>query len=137
MAQGTIIFRLRATERIGSGHAYHCLQLADELADQHIRFLFVDCDPWVAPLIAEHGYQYRHETDLAQDLHELAPAGPRLVVNDVLDTTEHEILIQRTAGFRVVNIEDLGPERDWPTGSSTRSTRPKARVSTWPGVPRT
>ena len=32
-----------------------------------------------------------------------------MVVNDVLDTSEHEVLVQRSAGYRVVNIEDLGP----------------------------
>jgi spore coat polysaccharide biosynthesis predicted glycosyltransferase SpsG len=30
-------------------------------------------------------------------------------VNDVLDTSEPEVLVQRSSGFRVVNIEDLGP----------------------------
>ncbi|MBV9818700.1 MAG: hypothetical protein JOZ07_10155 [Solirubrobacterales bacterium] len=109
MGQGTVVFRLRATRRVGSGHAYHCLQLADELADQRVHFLLTGCDPWVQALVEEHGHQCRHEQDLAADLQALAPTGPRLVVNDVLDTTEHEILIERTAGFRVVNIEDLGP----------------------------
>ena len=27
----------------------------------------------------------------------------------MLDTTEREVLIQRAAGYRVVNVEDLGP----------------------------
>ena len=39
---------LRANARVGSGHIYHCLQLADELADQQLCFLLVDCDPFVA-----------------------------------------------------------------------------------------
>ena len=35
--------------------------------------------------------------------------GRRVLVNDVLDTTEEEVLLQRSLGFKVVNIEDLGP----------------------------
>ena len=108
--RGTVVFRLRANARVGSGHIYHCLQLADELADQHLRFLLVDCDPFVHELIEEHGYEHRTECDLAADLEAIAGGeGARLVVNDVLDTTAREVLVQRAAGFRVVNIEDLGP----------------------------
>ena len=107
--RGTVVFRLRANTRVGSGHIYHCLQLADELADQRLCFLLVDCDPFVSELIDEHGYERRTETDLTADLAALVGDGPGLVVNDVLDTTEREVLIQRAAGYRVVNVEDLGP----------------------------
>lgn len=111
IGRGTVVFRLRANARVGSGHIYHCLQLADELADQQLCFLLVDCDPFVATLIEEHGYPHRAETDLARDLDALASdgVGPKLVVNDVLDTSEREVLAQRAAGYRVVNVEDLGP----------------------------
>jgi CMP-N-acetylneuraminic acid synthetase/spore coat polysaccharide biosynthesis predicted glycosyltransferase SpsG len=107
--QGTVIFRLRANTEIGSGHIYHCLQLADELADQRLHFLLRDCDPFVYRLIEENGYTHRTETDLAEDLSALRGPEGNVVVNDVLDTTEREILIQRSGGFRVVNVEDLGP----------------------------
>lgn len=107
--RGTVVFRLRANQRIGSGHVHHCLQLADELADQRLCFLLVDCDEFVGRLVDEHGYPHRAETDLAADLEALSDGGPMLVVNDVLDTTEREVLVQRAAGCRVVNVEDLGP----------------------------
>lgn len=109
LEQGTVVFRLRANATVGSGHLYHCLRLADELADQRLRFLLRDCDAFVSDLLAEDGYVFRTETDLAADLQALAGPGPKLVVNDVLDTTEGEVLAQRTADFRVVNVEDLGP----------------------------
>jgi CMP-N-acetylneuraminic acid synthetase/spore coat polysaccharide biosynthesis predicted glycosyltransferase SpsG len=107
--QGTVIFRLRANSRVGAGHIYHCLELADELADQRLRFLLRDCDPFVEALVSEHGYSFLTETDLATDLAVLAGPGRNLVLNDVLDTTEREVLVERSAGFSVVNIEDLGP----------------------------
>jgi CMP-N-acetylneuraminic acid synthetase/spore coat polysaccharide biosynthesis predicted glycosyltransferase SpsG len=107
--QGNVVFRLRANSKVGSGHMYHCLQLADELADQQLSFLLRDCDPFVYDVIADHGYSTRTEVDLAADLAELAAPGNNLIVNDVLDTHEREVLIERAAGWRVVNIEDLGP----------------------------
>ena len=107
--QGTIVFRLRANSRVGSGHLFHCLQLADELHDHRLRFLLHDCDPFVGDLLAERGHQSRPETDLRRDLEELAGSVANLVVNDILDTTEQDVLVERSLGFKVVNIEDLGP----------------------------
>lgn len=107
--QGTIVFRVQATQKIGSGHVHHCLQLADELADQRLRFLLKDCDPFVGELLDEHGYEHLTETDLAADLGALAGAGSNLIVNDVLDTTVADVLAQRAAGWKVVNVEDIGP----------------------------
>jgi CMP-N-acetylneuraminic acid synthetase/spore coat polysaccharide biosynthesis predicted glycosyltransferase SpsG len=109
LEQGTVVLRLRANARVGSGHVHHCLQLADELADQRTRFLLCDCDPFVEELVLEHGHEPRTEWDLRADLCTLAGPARNVVVNDVLDTTEREVLLQRTLGFRVVNIEDLGP----------------------------
>ncbi len=107
--RGSIVFRLQANRRIGSGHVYHCLQLADELADQDLRFLLQDCDEFVADLVDAHGYPWRTETDLAADLEALRQPGANLVVNDKLETSEEEVLTQRALGYRVVNVEDLGP----------------------------
>jgi CMP-N-acetylneuraminic acid synthetase/spore coat polysaccharide biosynthesis predicted glycosyltransferase SpsG len=109
LESGTVIFRVRANAKIGSGHAHHCLQVADELADQRLVFLLRECDPFAEELVADHGYQFRTETDLQADLCALSGPGVTVVVNDVLNTTEHEVLLQRALGLRVVNIEDLGP----------------------------
>jgi spore coat polysaccharide biosynthesis predicted glycosyltransferase SpsG len=59
--------------------------------------------------LAERGYDFRPETDLRRDLEVLAGGVTTLVVNDVLDTNEQDILTQRSLGFKVVTIEDLGP----------------------------
>ena len=108
MARGTVVFRICANRRVGSGHLHHCVQLADELADHRLRFLLRDCDAFAAELLDEHGYEHRTESDLSSDLAALAGPASNLVVNDVLDTSEEEVLIERAAGYRVVNVEDLG-----------------------------
>jgi spore coat polysaccharide biosynthesis predicted glycosyltransferase SpsG len=101
----SIVFRVRANREIGAGHIYNCLDIAERFPDHRVTFL-MRCEPW-----AERIVQYRREDalvelDLARDLEILCP---QIVVNDVLDTTEREILIQRELGCRVVCIEDLGP----------------------------
>jgi CMP-N-acetylneuraminic acid synthetase/spore coat polysaccharide biosynthesis predicted glycosyltransferase SpsG len=109
LEEGTVVLRLRANTIVGSGHLFHCLQLAEELVEQRVRFLLVDCDPFVAEHLEERGFPHRVETDLGADLAALKGPGRSLVVNDVLDTTEAEVLLERSLGFAVVNIEDLGP----------------------------
>lgn len=109
LEQGSVVFRLRANRGVGSGHLQHCLQLAEELVDQRLSFLLVDCDPFVDELLQERGYPFRRETDLAFDLEALRGAGRNLVVNDLLDTNEKDVLVERSLDFLVVNIEDGGP----------------------------
>lgn len=109
LEQGTVVFRLRANATVGSGHLFHCLQLAEELSDQRLRFLLSDCDPFVAQELDRRGYKYLEESVLSENLAELAATDRRVIVNDVLDTSEQDVLLERTAGYAVVNIEDLGP----------------------------
>jgi CMP-N-acetylneuraminic acid synthetase/spore coat polysaccharide biosynthesis predicted glycosyltransferase SpsG len=109
LARGTVVFRVQASGKVGSGHLHHCLQLADELADHDLWFLLRDCDEFVSELLDRYGYRWREERELTSDLRELAGPGPNLVVNDVLDTEEQDILAERALGFKVVNVEDLGP----------------------------
>lgn len=109
LEQATIVFRLRANHRVGSGHLFHCMQLAEELDDQQLAFLLVDCDSFVSEMLDARGFRWRAETDLPTDLAAIRGDRTNVVVNDVLDTHEKEILQQRAAGFLVINIEDLGP----------------------------
>jgi CMP-N-acetylneuraminic acid synthetase/spore coat polysaccharide biosynthesis predicted glycosyltransferase SpsG len=109
LERGTVVFRLTANRIVGSGHLYHCLQLAEELHDQRLRFLLRDCDPLARELIEARCHEARDETDLAADLRALAGPNRNVVVNDVLDTSEGDVLAERGEGYSVVNIEDLGP----------------------------
>jgi CMP-N-acetylneuraminic acid synthetase/spore coat polysaccharide biosynthesis predicted glycosyltransferase SpsG len=107
--RGAVVFRLRANTIVGSGHLFHCMQLADELADQHLAFLLKDCEDFVVETLDSHGYAYRIEGDLESDLRALSEPSRNVIVNDVLDTSEEDILVEKARGYVVVNIEDLGP----------------------------
>ena len=115
--QGTVVFRLRANARVGSGHLYHCLQLADELADQRLRFLLGDCDPFVDELLdrARLRLPPRDATSRG-DLEALRGPGRNVVVNDVLDTTE-----ARGAGASGRRVQ----------GGQRRGPRPRRRLADW------
>jgi CMP-N-acetylneuraminic acid synthetase/spore coat polysaccharide biosynthesis predicted glycosyltransferase SpsG len=109
LERATVVFRLTAHSRVGSGHLFHCLQLAEELDEHDIRFLLRDCDPFVGETLTARGHEWATEGVLREDLERARGTGTNLIVNDILDTTEHDVLEQRAAGYLVVNIEDLGP----------------------------
>ena len=107
--RGLIIFRLEANRSIGTGHLHHCLQLAEGLDHHKIVFLLRNCDEFAWKLIEDRGWDYRIERDLNSDLKKLSNLARKLIINDVLDTSEEEILIEKINGFKIMNIEDLGP----------------------------
>lgn len=106
--RGLVVFRLRANRRIGLGHLYHCLALAEELQSHDVHFLLADCDEAVTSLVAHAGWPHDEEQDLARQLASLGSEQARVLVNDVLDTGPADVLPALQLGWRVVNIEDLG-----------------------------
>jgi CMP-N-acetylneuraminic acid synthetase/spore coat polysaccharide biosynthesis predicted glycosyltransferase SpsG len=107
--RGRAVLRLTANRLTGGGHLFHCLELAEELEDHEIIFLLSRCDPFVAELLDERGFEHRDERDLHADLTELRGERTAVLVNDILDTEDADVLVARSLGYRVVNIEDLGP----------------------------
>lgn len=109
--QGRIVFRISANWEVGSGHLWSCLALAEELSEHDCAFLLWKCDPFVTEMLDARGYRWIHGTDdLRGDLEALRNGSKRnLLVNDMLDTTEEDVLIARTVGYKVVNVDDLGP----------------------------
>lgn len=104
-----VVLRMTANSRVGSGHLFHCLLLAEELPQHDIAFLLRDCDDFVLRTLEDRGFPYFVESDLVKDLYRLRGSAQRaLIVNDVLDTTEEDLVLERQAGFKVVSIEDLG-----------------------------
>ena len=108
--QGRIIFRLSANWEVGSGHLWSCLALAEELTEHDVAFLLWKCDPFVTEMLDARGYRSMTQgDDLRSDLETLKNGSSRnLLVNDMLDTTEEDVLIPRALGYKVVNVNDLG-----------------------------
>jgi spore coat polysaccharide biosynthesis predicted glycosyltransferase SpsG len=106
--RGLVIFRLTANKTVGSGHLFHCLQLAEQLDHHKILFVLKNCDDFVAELLREQGRDFEIEIELEDVLRSYASFDKKIVVNDILDTERSEILLEKFYGFKVLNIEDLG-----------------------------
>ena len=116
--EGDVVFRIRGELAVGSGHLVHCLQLAEELSDQRLHFLVRgEAGDFAEKALGDRNYSWRRETNLLDDLQEIVREGqPRVLVNDILDTTVEDVLAPKALGFGVVNIEDLGEgarHADW------------------------
>ncbi len=111
--QGRIVFRISANWEVGSGHLWSCLALAEELTEHNCAFLLYRCDPFVTEMLDARGYEWMAQgDDLRSDLDTMKNqngSSRNLLVNDMLDTTEEDVLIARTLGYKVVNVDDLGP----------------------------
>ena len=107
--RGLVVFRFEANKVVGTGHMYHCLQLAEGLDHHEIIFLLRNCDEFAIDLLRDRGWNFQVEVDLGSDLSQMPNSNRKVVVNDVLDTEVSEILTERLHGFKIVNIEDLGP----------------------------
>ena len=107
--RGTVVFRVRANRSVGYGHLYHALSLAEELQSHEIRFLLRDCDREIEEILGARGWSWISEADPTTSLDDPTMTGSRVLVNDILDTTPEDVLPALILGYRVVNIEDLGP----------------------------
>lgn len=102
-----LIFRVIGNKQNGMGHIYRALSLAHEITDHEILFV---CDTENSVAVNKlTGYDYWlgiYEPDQVVD--KIIELKPDLVVNDILSTTEADILPLQETGIKVVNFEDLG-----------------------------
>ena len=102
-----IVFRVIGNEKVGMGHIYRALSLAHEITDHEIIFAS-DIENTVA-VNKLAGYDYWldiYESDkIVEDIINLKPD---LVVNDILSTSEADVLPLQQNGIKVINFEDLG-----------------------------
>lgn len=106
--QGLVLFRLTANKTVGSGHLFHCLQLAEQLDHHKIVFILKECDEFVEKLLLEQGREFIIELNIENVLKNFSEHRKKIIVNDVLDTEPNEIIVEKSLGFKVLNIEDLG-----------------------------
>jgi CMP-N-acetylneuraminic acid synthetase/spore coat polysaccharide biosynthesis predicted glycosyltransferase SpsG len=95
LAQKRIEFHVAAGQKVGAGHVYRCLALADEVSHHRVRFADLPT-AWAQELVHARGH------------HAGGWAHPDLVVFDTLDTTERQVADAKAAGAKVITLEDLG-----------------------------
>lgn len=104
----TILFCLTGYNEIGLGHVYNCLILASEILNHPVVFLVDKKSRLAFDKISASNYKVymQEEEDILQDIDKY---NPYLVINDRLDTDAQYIQALKDKGYKVLNIEDLGP----------------------------
>jgi spore coat polysaccharide biosynthesis predicted glycosyltransferase SpsG/CMP-N-acetylneuraminic acid synthetase len=103
-----ILIRVDGYNKIGLGHIYRTLALANQLIDHEILFVSKEEYDLGIKLIKENNYNIetiRTDNDF-EDI--LSRFKPYIVINDILDTDSSYIDFLKDHGIFVVNFEDLG-----------------------------
>ena len=106
-----VLFVVNGNEKVGMGHIYRTLTLADRLIGHKVIFLTYESDEQAINLIEDMGYQViivsKHNL-----LKKIAEIKPDIVINDILDTPLGYIKKLKELGVFIANFEDLGEGAD-------------------------
>ena len=102
-----IVFRVIGNEKVGMGHIYRALSLAHEITNHEVIFVSTSENTVAVNKLA--GYEYwlgiYEKGEIVDGIISLKPD---LVINDILSTTEADVMPLRENGIKVINFEDLG-----------------------------
>lgn len=102
------LFVVTGHRKVGMGHVYNSLLIANDLAHHAVEFLVDDQSQLAFDAISLRNYPVRMQSspNLADDVNRLAPD---VVVNDHLDTSVEYMRAITQPGRKLINVEDLGP----------------------------
>lgn len=104
-----VLIRADAAPRLGMGHAYRALALAQEMA-AHAVTIVSDASMSLGGAFFERFPVDHHALARAEDFIAYAQAeAPALVILDQLDTTAEQVRALKATGAKIVTFEDLGP----------------------------
>jgi CMP-N-acetylneuraminic acid synthetase/spore coat polysaccharide biosynthesis predicted glycosyltransferase SpsG len=107
LEQKIIVFIVSGNSKIGLGHAFRALMLANQFVRHQIYFICDDASELAKKYINEYNYPVvLVSKELVID--ELKKLKPDLIINDILDTELSFIKRQKSLGAKVVNFEDMG-----------------------------
>lgn len=102
-----LLFVVSGYQKIGLGHVYNTLLLANDIVNHDILFLVDDKSQMAYDKISSKNFPVykQEEVDIVEDIKKLTPD---VVVNDRLDTGKDYIQALKNQGYKVINFEDLG-----------------------------
>jgi len=101
-----ILFVVRGNKKIGLGHVYNALILANDIVEHDLMFLALNDSKLAYNKISEKNYIIKfQEKDLIEEIESI---NPDVVINDILDTDMKYISALKNLGIKVINFEDLG-----------------------------
>lgn len=103
-----LLFVVTGHPEVGLGHVYRTLNIANEILEHDITFLLDKHSELGFRKVSEYHYPayLQAHDEIVKDIEEFAPD---IVINDILDTSEHYIRYIKNMGCDVINFEDLGP----------------------------
>ncbi len=104
-----IVLRCVGRQELGMGHIYRCLSVANKLIGHDVLFV-TDSKSNIGIAKLEEAYFPYKTIENDEDYEKiLKNYMPDVVVNDILDTEESLIKLERKYTRRIVNFEDMGP----------------------------
>jgi len=103
-----VLFVVAGNQKIGMGHVYNVLSIANEILSHQLNFLVLPGSELAHEKITEFNYSADLLPRNSNLLEEVKSRNPNVVINDILDTDAAYIEGLRNAGISVINFEDLG-----------------------------
>lgn len=104
----SIVFRVEGYDKIGLGHIYRSLTLADRMLDHDIAFVISRRSEIGIKMLRSRFYKVFVFDEPGDEIRTIAECSPNIVVNDILDTKAGYMKSLKKLGTRVVNFEDQG-----------------------------
>lgn len=107
-----VLFVVSGYNKIGFGHIYRTLLLANNITSHNIHFLVTKNSMEGFLKLKQYNYNVsiQEEDDLVKEIEKL---NPDVVINDILDTDERYIKALKSKEIKVINFEDLGKGADY------------------------
>ncbi len=103
-----ILFNCIGQRRLGMGHVYRCLSIAYKLVGHELLFVTDDKSDMGIEKLKDSFFPYKVFSSDEDFEKILADYEPDIIVNDVLDTSEELVNLERNYASRIVNFEDMG-----------------------------
>ena len=102
-----VLFVVTGNKKIGLGHVYNTLLLANDLINHKITFLVDNTSEMAYNKIKSNNYNVKIQRSpkLIDDIIKL---NPDIIINDILDTQKDYIKKLKKLEYKIINFEDLG-----------------------------
>ena len=109
-----VVIRVDGYKKIGLGHIYRTLTLANNIMDHEVMFLMDNQHSLGIDIVRSQNFKV--ETFEEDPISKISTIKPDIIINDILDTTKEYILALKKMGIRVFNFEDLGSGAEYADG---------------------
>jgi spore coat polysaccharide biosynthesis predicted glycosyltransferase SpsG/CMP-N-acetylneuraminic acid synthetase len=104
-----ILIRVDGYNKIGLGHIYRTLLVANRLIDHNFIFVSNAKNTMGIDMIKDHNYDLKTFSDFSEYKEIINEFRPDIIINDILDTESNYIKYLKEKNIFVVNFEDMGP----------------------------